>query len=72
MREVQQISRRTWLIRVIWGSVAVWSELNFGLGRRGWSVAIGGRDLRSESPTLRTWDRPKFCESAWAESTATS
>ena len=45
MREVQQISRRTWLARVAWGSFAVWSELNFGLGRRGWGVAIGDRDL---------------------------
>ena len=47
MREVQQINRRTWLARVAWGSFAVWSELNFGLGRRGWGVAIGDRDLAS-------------------------
>ena len=47
MREVQQISRRTWLARVAWGSFAVWSELNFGLGRKGWGVAIGDRDLAS-------------------------
>ena len=45
MAKVQQISRRTWLARVAAGSFAVWSELNFGLGRKGWSVAIGGRDL---------------------------
>jgi glyoxylase-like metal-dependent hydrolase (beta-lactamase superfamily II) len=45
MREAQQISRRTWLGRVALGSFAVWSELNFGLGRRGWGVAIGDRDL---------------------------
>jgi glyoxylase-like metal-dependent hydrolase (beta-lactamase superfamily II) len=45
MREVQQISRRTWLARVALGGFAVWSELNFGLGRRGWGVAIGDRDL---------------------------
>ncbi len=45
MRKAQQISRRTWLARVAWGSFAVWSELNFGFGRRGWSVAIGGRQL---------------------------
>jgi glyoxylase-like metal-dependent hydrolase (beta-lactamase superfamily II) len=45
MPKVQQISRRTWLAQVALGSFAVWSELNFGLGRRGWSVAIGGRDL---------------------------
>src|SRR5919112_5427880 len=45
MPRAQQISRRTWLTRVALGSFAVWSELNFGFGRRGWSVAIGGRNL---------------------------
>jgi glyoxylase-like metal-dependent hydrolase (beta-lactamase superfamily II) len=45
MRKVQQISRRKWLARVASGSFAVWSDLNFGLGRSGWGVAIGGRDL---------------------------
>jgi glyoxylase-like metal-dependent hydrolase (beta-lactamase superfamily II) len=45
MGNAQQISRRTWLAQVAAGSFAVWSELNFGLGRKGWSVAIGGRDL---------------------------
>jgi glyoxylase-like metal-dependent hydrolase (beta-lactamase superfamily II) len=45
MRSVQQISRRTWLAWVAWGGFAVWSELSFGLGRKGWGIAIGGRDL---------------------------
>src|SRR5918999_1528855 len=45
MQNVQQISRRTWLVQVAVGSFAIWNELNFGLGRKGWSVAIGGRDL---------------------------
>jgi glyoxylase-like metal-dependent hydrolase (beta-lactamase superfamily II) len=45
MQKVQQIGRRTWLAHVALGSFAVWSELNFGLGRRGWGVAIGARDL---------------------------
>jgi glyoxylase-like metal-dependent hydrolase (beta-lactamase superfamily II) len=27
------------------GGFAVWSELSFGLGRKGWGVAIGGREL---------------------------
>ena len=45
MPRAQQISRRTWLTRVALGSFAVWSEFNFGFGRRGWSVAIGGRNL---------------------------
>src|SRR5688572_10602035 len=45
MQKVQQISRRTWLAQVAVGSFALWNELNFGPGRRGWSVAIGGSDL---------------------------
>jgi glyoxylase-like metal-dependent hydrolase (beta-lactamase superfamily II) len=45
MQKAQQISRRTWLAGAALGSFAVWSELNFGFGRRGWGVAIGGRDL---------------------------
>jgi glyoxylase-like metal-dependent hydrolase (beta-lactamase superfamily II) len=45
MPKAQQVSRRAWLARVAWGGFAVWSELNFGLGRRGWGVAIGGRDV---------------------------
>lgn len=45
MREARQISRRMWLARVALGSFAVWSELNFGFGRRGWGIAIGDSDL---------------------------
>jgi glyoxylase-like metal-dependent hydrolase (beta-lactamase superfamily II) len=45
MQNVQQISRRAWLARVALGGFAVWTELNFGLGRRGWGIALGGRDL---------------------------
>ena len=45
MGKSQQTSRRMWLVRVALGSFAVWSELNFALGRRGWGVAIGTRDL---------------------------
>ncbi|HXV50073.1 MAG TPA: MBL fold metallo-hydrolase [Candidatus Binatia bacterium] len=45
MPNARQISRRTWLTQIAMGSFAVWSELNFGLGRRGWGVAIGGRDF---------------------------
>ena len=52
MPKGQQISRRTWLAQVAVGSFAVWSELNFGLGRKGWGVAIGGHDLAIA--TLRT------------------
>jgi glyoxylase-like metal-dependent hydrolase (beta-lactamase superfamily II) len=45
MEKAQQISRRTWLAQIAVGSFAVWSELNFGLGRRGWGIALGDRDL---------------------------
>jgi glyoxylase-like metal-dependent hydrolase (beta-lactamase superfamily II) len=45
MQKIQQISRRTWLARIALGSFAVWTELSFGFGRRGWGVAIGDRDV---------------------------
>jgi glyoxylase-like metal-dependent hydrolase (beta-lactamase superfamily II) len=45
MRQVQQISRRTWLAKVALGGFAVWSDVSLGFGRKGWSVAIGGSDL---------------------------
>lgn len=45
MRQIQQISRRMWLAKVALGSFAVWSEVNLGFGRKGWSVAVGGSDL---------------------------
>jgi glyoxylase-like metal-dependent hydrolase (beta-lactamase superfamily II) len=45
MQTAQQIDRRTWLTRIALGSFAVWSELHFGLGRKGWAVAIGGTGL---------------------------
>jgi glyoxylase-like metal-dependent hydrolase (beta-lactamase superfamily II) len=33
------------LARIALGGFAVWSEINFGFGRRGWGVAIGDRDF---------------------------
>ncbi len=45
MQKIQQIGRRQWLAQVALGGFAVWSELHFGLGRRGWGVAIGEHDL---------------------------
>ncbi|HWP57370.1 MAG TPA: MBL fold metallo-hydrolase, partial [Candidatus Acidoferrales bacterium] len=45
MEKIQQMSRRTWLARIALGGFALWSELNFGFGRRGWGIAIGDRDL---------------------------
>jgi glyoxylase-like metal-dependent hydrolase (beta-lactamase superfamily II) len=45
MGNAQRISRRAWLARAAAGSFAIWNELNFGLGRKGWSIAIGSGDL---------------------------
>src|SRR5207247_10593738 len=45
MRVIRRISRRAWLTRVVPGTVAVWTEVTFGLGRKGWSVALGGENL---------------------------
>jgi glyoxylase-like metal-dependent hydrolase (beta-lactamase superfamily II) len=33
------------LAQVALGGFAIWNELNFGFGRKGWSVTIGGSDL---------------------------
>ena len=54
MREIRQISRRTWLARMVPGTVAVWTELTFGLGRKGWSVALGGEDLAASLAEAET------------------
>jgi glyoxylase-like metal-dependent hydrolase (beta-lactamase superfamily II) len=43
------------LARIVPGAVAVWTELTFGLGRTGWSVALGGDNLAlrlAEAETL--------------------
>jgi glyoxylase-like metal-dependent hydrolase (beta-lactamase superfamily II) len=48
MQQVQQISRRTWLAQMALGGFAVWSELHFGIGRRGWGIAIGDGDLAND------------------------
>jgi glyoxylase-like metal-dependent hydrolase (beta-lactamase superfamily II) len=45
MMDIRRIDRRTWLARVVPGTVAVWTELTFGLGRTGWRVALGGERL---------------------------
>jgi glyoxylase-like metal-dependent hydrolase (beta-lactamase superfamily II) len=45
MMDIRRLDRRTWLARVVPGTVAVWTELTFGLGRKGWSVALGGDGL---------------------------
>jgi glyoxylase-like metal-dependent hydrolase (beta-lactamase superfamily II) len=45
MNDVQQLSRRQWLARLAAGSFAVISELQFGLGRKGWGIALGDAQL---------------------------
>jgi len=45
MKQICQLSRRSWLARVVPGTLAVWTELAFGLGRKGWSIALGGDNL---------------------------
>jgi glyoxylase-like metal-dependent hydrolase (beta-lactamase superfamily II) len=45
MKEIRQLSRRSWLARVVPGTVAVWTEFAFGLGRKGWSIALGSENL---------------------------
>jgi glyoxylase-like metal-dependent hydrolase (beta-lactamase superfamily II) len=54
MREVQQIGRRAWLARLTSGTFAVWTELTFGLGRRGWSIALGGAGLATSVAQAQT------------------
>jgi glyoxylase-like metal-dependent hydrolase (beta-lactamase superfamily II) len=39
---VQKIDRRTWLTRSTSGLLAVWAGLNFGSGKQGWGVLLGG------------------------------
>lgn len=41
----KQIDRRTWLVRMASGAVALWSEVKVGRGRSGWSIALGGPGL---------------------------
>ena len=42
LHEVHRIDRRTWLTRSASGLLALWAGLDFGLGRQGWGVFLGG------------------------------
>ena len=42
MRKVAQLGRRSFLLNAGRGMFALWSEVAFGLGRRGLAIAIGG------------------------------
>jgi glyoxylase-like metal-dependent hydrolase (beta-lactamase superfamily II) len=39
---VEKVGRRTWLSRSASGLLALWAGLDFGLGRQGWGVLLGG------------------------------
>ncbi|MCE7984940.1 MAG: MBL fold metallo-hydrolase [Caldilinea sp. CFX5] len=45
MRKVAQLGRRSFLLNAGRGMFALWSEVTFGLGRRGLAIAIGGSGL---------------------------
>lgn len=45
MRKIEQLGRRTFLMDIGKGTFALWSELTFGLGRRGLAIALGGSGL---------------------------
>jgi glyoxylase-like metal-dependent hydrolase (beta-lactamase superfamily II) len=42
LHEVRKVSRRTWLTRSASGLLALWAGLDFGFGRQGWGVLLGG------------------------------
>jgi glyoxylase-like metal-dependent hydrolase (beta-lactamase superfamily II) len=43
LHAVQRVGRRTWLTRSAAGLVALWAGLDFGFGRQGWGILLGGR-----------------------------
>jgi glyoxylase-like metal-dependent hydrolase (beta-lactamase superfamily II) len=57
--EVQQISRRAWLARMATGTFAIWTELTFDLGRKGWGIALGNADLATSIAEAQTRDPVK-------------
>jgi glyoxylase-like metal-dependent hydrolase (beta-lactamase superfamily II) len=53
LHEVQRIGRRSWLTRSASGLLALWAGLDFGFGRQGWGVLLGGtpRAVAQAQPT---------------------
>jgi len=47
MRKVAQLGRRSFLLNAGRGMFALWSEVTYGLGRRGIAIALGGSGLVS-------------------------
>jgi glyoxylase-like metal-dependent hydrolase (beta-lactamase superfamily II) len=57
--EAQQISRRMWLKWMATGAFALWAELTFDLGRKGWGIALGRVDLAINIAEAQTKDPVK-------------
>jgi glyoxylase-like metal-dependent hydrolase (beta-lactamase superfamily II) len=49
LHAVKKVGRRIWLARSASGLVALWSALEFGFGRQGWGVLLGGAPTRVAS-----------------------
>lgn len=60
MRKIAQLNRRTLLMQMGKGTFALWSEVTFGLGRRGLAIALGGSGLVTAAcqPITRPADLP--------------
>ncbi len=56
MRPIQQIGRRAWLAQMAKGTFVVWSEVTFGLGRKGLSIALGDDRLAASVAQAQTRD----------------
>ena len=56
MRQVQQLGRRAWLARMVSGTFVVWTEVTFGLGRKGLSIALGDGRLAASVAQAQTHD----------------
>jgi glyoxylase-like metal-dependent hydrolase (beta-lactamase superfamily II) len=59
MRKIAQLDRRTLLMQMGKGTFALWSEVTFGLGRRGLAIALGGSGLAAAcQPIMRPAAQP--------------
>jgi glyoxylase-like metal-dependent hydrolase (beta-lactamase superfamily II) len=56
MRQIQQIGRRAWLAQMAKGTMIVWAEVTFDLGRKGLSIALGDERLATSVAQAQTRD----------------
>lgn len=56
MQQLQQIGRRAWLARMVSGTFVVWTEVTFGLGRQGLSIALGDARLAASVAQAQSRD----------------